>query len=119
MTATLYERLGGRDRLARIVEDAVDNHLRNPKIRHRFENTDEREFRKLAYEFFAAGSGGPEIYSGRDLLFDHLGTDIREEEYVAVIDDVMDALARNSVGQSEKAEVLSLLWSLKGQVVRV
>jgi len=119
MSATLFDRLGGSDRLALIVDDIVDNHLKNPKVRTRFENVDQRKLRKLALEFFSAGTGGPHTYSGRDMVATHKGMNISEEEFVAVIDDILLALDQNGVGETEKAEVLSILWSLKNQVIRV
>ncbi len=36
---SLCERLGGEDRIQRLVTDVVDNHLRNPLIRPAARNT--------------------------------------------------------------------------------
>ena len=36
MPATLYERLGGEERIQRLVTDVVENHYGNPLIRARF-----------------------------------------------------------------------------------
>ena len=35
MTANLYDRLGGEERIQKLVADIVDNHYRNPLIRTR------------------------------------------------------------------------------------
>ena len=36
MAATLYERLGGRDGIERLVTDIVENHYNNPLDSHPF-----------------------------------------------------------------------------------
>jgi len=44
---------------------------------------------------------------------------INETEYLAVLDDVMAALDKHGVGQREKEEILSILYGLKGEIIRV
>ena len=38
MSESLYDRLGGAKRIAAIVDDSVEMHLKNPLIKSRFEN---------------------------------------------------------------------------------
>jgi hemoglobin len=38
---------------------------------------------------------------------------------MAVLDDALDALARNGVGQREQEEVLYILYSMRRDIVRV
>jgi len=118
--ATLYERLGGKPGITQLVEDAVNAHLDNPLVKTRFENTADIEHAKrMSVEFFCAGSGGPEAYTGRDLVSAHKGMNISEQEYLAVVDDILFAMNKNQLGESEQKDVLSVLYSLKEQVIRV
>ncbi len=120
MAATLYERLGGTEGITRLVHDAVDAHLNNPVVKTRFENTRDIEHAKrMSVEFFCAGSGGPQTYSGRDMRTAHRGMNISEQEFLAVVDDIMGAMAKNQVGEAEQKDVLSVLYSLKGDIIRV
>ena len=120
MANTLYERLGGGTGIAQLVEDAVNAHLVNPVVKTRFENTKDIEHaKKMSREFFCAGAGGPEIYTGRDMLTAHKGMNISEQEYVAVVDDILGAMDKNKLGEEEKKEVLAILYSLKGNIIRV
>lgn len=119
-TTTLYERLGKRDGIARITRSLIENHMANPLVKARYEsseNMDRVETRVI--EFFCAGAGGPEAYSGQDMLSTHRGMNISEQEFVAVIDDAMAALQTNHIDPGTRNEVLGILWSLKGEVVRV
>ncbi|WP_374449695.1 group 1 truncated hemoglobin [Stella sp.] len=122
MPATLYERLGGRDRITAIANDLVEAHLVNPLIRQRFLHLDAEGVRKIKHhvvEFFCAGSGGSANYTGRDMLSTHKGMNINEQELVAAIDDVVAAMRKHGVADAECNEVVGILYSLKGDVVRV
>jgi len=117
---SLYDRLGRFDGITRIVDDVMDAHLANPLIRTRFEASQDLDHaKKMAVEFFCAGCGGPESYSGRDLLAAHKGMNISEQEYMAAMDDILAALARNGIDPATCGEVTAVLYSLKGQVIRV
>jgi hemoglobin len=117
--ATLYTRLGGLEKIAVIVSELVDLHLVNPVVKNRFAKSDPAQLKHQATMFFCAGSGGPEQYTGKDMLTAHRTMNISEQEFIAVIDDVLAALDRNHVGMQERMEVLAILYSLKGEVVRV
>ncbi|MFC2093058.1 group 1 truncated hemoglobin [Bacteroidota bacterium] len=120
MSKSLYERLGGVEVITKLVEDAADAHLNNPTVKTRFENAKDLEYAKrMTVEFFCAGSGGPETYTGKDMLTAHKGMNISEQEYLAVIDDIVFALDKNNVGEEENKDVLAILYSLKGQIIRV
>ncbi|MDO9038589.1 MAG: group 1 truncated hemoglobin [Lutibacter sp.] len=122
MTKTLYERLGGRDGISRIVDDTVETHMNNPAVNARFLPYKEQP-EKLAVikqhtiEFFSAGSGGPSIYNGKDMVTAHKGMNISPAEYMHVIDDIFVALDKNLVSEDSKKDVLAILWSLKGMIV--
>lgn len=65
MEKSLYERLGSTDGIKRIVDDVMAAHLRNPAIETRFEAIEDfAHVTKMAVEFFVAGSGGPDPYTG-------------------------------------------------------
>lgn len=119
MAATLFERLGGEDGIQRLVTDIVDNHYRNPLIRTRFEQVKDRAaLERHSLEFLCAGSGGPQAYSGRDLLSAHKGMNISEQELVAAIDDIVAAMTKNRLDASVQNEVVAVRYSLKGDVLR-
>ena len=120
MSKSLYDRLGGSDGIAKIVEDAVEAHLANPIVRTRFENSSDIErSKRLAHEFFCAGSGGPEPYTGRDMRTIQTGMNISEQEYMEVMDDIIGALDKNNIGEEAKNDVIAILYSLKDDIIRV
>jgi len=119
-TVSLYDRLGRFEGITRIVHDVMENHLANPVIRTRFAAAKDLDHaRKMAVEFFCAGCGGPETYTGRDLVIAHTGMNISEQEYMAAMDDILAALEKNDIDPATRGEVTAILYSLKGQVIRV
>ena len=119
---TLYERLGGADGIANIVDDIVDGHMNNPGVKARFLPLKDNpahfaEVRQHLINFLASGSGGPEEYKGMDMVEAHTGMNISQGEYMDVIDDIMAALDKNNVDEDSKKDVLAIAYSLKGQMV--
>ena len=47
------------------------------------------------------------------MIATHRGMNIDSDEFMTVLDDVMQALDTNGLGQKEKEEVLFILYSLK------
>lgn len=119
MSETLFSRLGGAPSVTRIASDLVDNHLVNPLIRARFAGSDVARLKRMAADFFSTGSGGPQVYEGKDMLSAHRHMNISDNEYMAAVDDLMAALTASGVGDAEKAEVLYIFYQLRPNVVRV
>lgn len=116
---TLYERLGGTEGITAIANDLVDLHLDNPRIAPRYAASNVAEVKQAAAAFFIAGTGGPGIYRGRDMRATHQGMNVDNDEFVAVLDDALEALSRQHVGQREKEEVLFILYGMKNDIVGV
>lgn len=120
MSTTLYERLGGANGIARLVDDVMDAHMANPIVKTRFLNIkDVDHAKKMAREFFSAGSGGPQAYTGKDMPTAHRGMNISEQEYLAAMDDIVGAMDKHALDEGTKKDVIAILYSLKGMIIRV
>ena len=115
--ASLYERLGGPNKIREICTDIYDNHASNPRIKSRFVDSNRDAVIQTVWEFFCSGIGGPETYTGKDMVTAHRGMNISGDEFVEVCDDVMAALDKNNIGQKEKDEVLCILYSMKSDII--
>ncbi|MCM5571595.1 group 1 truncated hemoglobin [Burkholderiaceae bacterium FT117] len=118
MGDTLYQRLGGAERIGAIVDESIDRHAVNPVLAPRFRGKDLPRLKKIGTQFFCAGIGGPQEYEGRDLRTAHAGMNVSEQEFVATIDDIVAALASHGVARPETDEVVAILYSLKDEVLR-
>ncbi len=120
--ATLYERLGEEEGIKAIVDDVVEAHMNNPAISARFLPYKERpeyldQIKKHTVAFFGAGSGGPQVYKGRDMTTTHKGMNINATEYMHVIDDAMAVLDKHNKDEQTKKDVLSIFYSLKDLMI--
>ena len=117
-TASLYERLGGGQRIAAIVEETLDRHAVNPVLAPRLRGKDLPRLKERLVLFFCAGAGGPQRYDG-DVRAAHTGLNINEQELVAAMDDIVAAMRAAGAGPAEVNEVVAILYSLKEDVLRL
>ncbi len=121
---SLYERLGGIDGITAIVGDVVEAHMTNPVVKARFlplkdNPTHFAQVTQHLINFFAAGSGGPEQYTGKDMPTAHRGMNISQGEYMSVIDDILLALDKRKIDEQSRKDVLAILFSLKDQMIGI
>lgn len=117
--ATLFERIGGRAGLERIVPDVVRLHLVNPLVGERFRAAKKSpaELSRLAVEFFATGLSGLATYDGLSMPAAHEGMGIDAADYIAVLDDILQALQEHGVGMQEQAELLYIAYGMKQEII--
>lgn len=123
-TVTLYERLGGAAGIRRIVDGAIAAHMENPVIGHRFQPYVDRperveEIKQHTCDFFAAGSGGPDTYTGRNMTEAHRGMEIDGAEYDAAADDILKTMEALNYDAETRAEAGAILDSLKPDIIHV
>ena len=119
---SLYERLGGSEGIAVLVDDIIEAHMVNPAIKARYLPSKDdpvhfEQLKKHLRDFLGAGTGGPETYSGMDMPAAHRGMNINEGEYMHVLDDILSALDKNNIDGQTRNEVLAIGYSLKGDII--
>ncbi len=121
---SLYDRLGGTNGIEAIVDEIVNLHMSNPTVKARFLPLKDdpqhfTEVRKHIIEFLVTGTGGPQVYSGKDMTAAHKGMNISQGEYISVVDDIMKALDSKSIDEQTKKDVLFIAYSLKDTMLNV
>ena len=114
---SLYERLGAMDGIARIVTDTVALHHENPDIGHYFDGVDDAQLIRHVVAFFAAGTGGPANYEGRDMTSTHATMHMSDANFDSAVSDVANAAEANGVDADSIAEVGVILESLRPAVM--
>ncbi len=114
---SLYDRLGGKPAIAAVVDDFISNVAADPKINARFAGANVAHLKQLLVEQICAGAGGPCIYSGRDMATAHRGMNIHDEEFDALVGDLVKSLDKFNVRDPEKGELLALLGPARSQIV--
>lgn len=119
MADSLYQRLGGAERIGAIIDEAIDRHAANPVLAPRFRGKDLPRLKRLGTQFFCAGIGGDPTCEGRDLRSAHAGMNVSEQEFLATMDDIVAALQSHGVGAAETNEVVAIPYSLRNDVLRL
>ncbi|MGQ3486987.1 group I truncated hemoglobin [Roseovarius pacificus] len=122
MEQTLYRRLGGQPGIKALVDDIIEAHMNNPTLGPRFlpyrETPEDLEAAKAHLcDFLGAGSGGPEEYTGRDMVSAHRGMNISVAEYMAALDDIMVTLTEHEIDDQTCKDVLMISFTLKSEIV--
>lgn len=117
---SLYQRLGGHDALAAVVDEFIARLAADPQLQRFLTglSTDSKKrLRQHLLEQFCAATGGPCIYLGRDMKTVHTGLGITEKDWEAGAKDLVAALDKFKVPQREKDEVVAFVASLKKDIV--
>lgn len=113
----LFDRLGGLPAITAVVEEFVTRTTTDARIKERFFNTDAVELKKLLVEFVCSATGGPCKYTGRSMVDSHAGMELVEDEFNALVEDLVAALDKFKVPEQEKGEILGALGPLKPDMV--
>jgi hemoglobin len=114
---SLYDRLGGKDAITAVVDDFVNNAAGDEKIKHFFANTDAPALKAKLVDQICEATGGPCKYTGKDMKTTHTGMKITEDDFNALVGDLVKSLDKFKVQEKEKTELLTALASMKGDIV--
>lgn len=119
-TPTLYQRLGGYDAIAAVTDDFIGRLLSDAQFERFFagHSADSKgQIRQHIVDQLCAATGGPCIYTGRDMKTTHAGLGISEADWTRSVEHLTATLDKFSVPATEKAEVLGIASSLKPDIV--
>jgi len=115
---SLYERLGGKDAIAGVVKEFVENQVaKDARINAFFANADIPGFEAKLIDQICQATGGPCKYTGKDMRTAHTGMNVKDSDFNALVEDLTKALDKFKVPDKEKGELLGALAGMKGDVV--
>jgi hemoglobin len=117
---SLYERLGGYNAIAAVVDSMMSKLARDPRLAKYFAGHCEdsrRRLRQLQVEMICQATGGPCYYLGRDMKTVHKGLGIDGADWTAAISHLVGAMDALKVADEEQKEVLSLLNGIKNEIL--
>jgi hemoglobin len=116
---SLYQRLGGYDAIAAIIDDLFARMREDPKFaRFSVRSLDSRNrSRQLLVDQICALAGGPCVYIGRDMRASHAGLGITEDEWESNLRHTMTALQKKGIAKPEQQEFLALFTQYKADIV--
>jgi hemoglobin len=117
---TLYQRLGGREGIALVVDDFVANMVADRRVNDRFKGLQPPAVFKLKSNLsdqICDATGGPCAYLGKDMKTAHKAMNISEAEWNAAVENLVKALDKHKVPSAAKAELLGALSPMKKDIV--
>jgi hemoglobin len=117
---SLYQRMCGYDVIAAVIDDLFAILHDDPAFARFFGGRSEDSVirsRQLLVDQMCALSGGPCHYIGRDMQTSHRGLGITDVEWEANMKAADAALAKNRVGDAERAEFLALFERYRDDIV--
>ena len=120
---SLYERLGGVNAIAMVVDRFSDEIVKNPKLNvnpQLKEWNGKGELPSLKFMrtlWICQETGGPFRYTGKDMHEAHKDLHLTSEEFDEVGAEFASALDHFGVPEREKGEVLAAILAHKAEVV--
>ena len=134
--ATLYQRLGGEERIRLIVDDFVKRVLEDPRVNFSrkgvtkgglFRRDRSVEWNPTAQnvqrlkdhfvQFISLAAGGPAQYSGQPIKRAHADMQITKAEFDATIGDLKATLDKLDVPSDVQKDLLAIFESTRPQIV--
>jgi len=117
---SLYQRLGGYDALAAVVDDFIVRLVTDKQFEKFFvghADDSKKQIRQHILDQFCAATGGPCIYRGRSMKMSHAGLGITNAQWDAAAKHLAASLDKFNVPEKEKGEVLAFVTTLKKDIV--
>lgn len=117
---SLYLRLGGYDALAAVTDDFIGRLATNKQLTRFFgglSDDSKAKLRQHVIDLLCQTTGGPCVYTGRDMKTSHKGLGITEADWEAAVKDLNGTLDKFKVPKAERDEVVAAISGLKKDIV--
>lgn len=117
---SLYQRLGGYEAIAAVVDEFVGRLVNDPQFARFFvglSNDSKKRVRQHIVDQFCAAAGGPCLYTGREMKTSHQGLGITEADWNAAAKHLVATLDKFKVPKKEQDDLLAFVSSVKKDIV--
>jgi hemoglobin len=116
-TDTLYDDMGGKPGIDRLVDISVDNYLADDRIKATFDQSNMDRIRMELKDQFCQVAGGPCIYKGHNMVAAHKGLHLTNADFNALVEDLQTAMDSCGIAFSTQNRFLARLAPYQHQVV--
>lgn len=113
----LYQQLGGKPGIAKIVGDFLPIVLADARIKEAFKDADTERLGMLLAEQFCELSGGPCKYSGEDMKAAHRDMAITNAHFNALAEDLQLAMEKNNIPSAAQNRLIAKLAPMQRTIV--
>jgi hemoglobin len=117
---SLYERLGAKEGITKVVDSFIKNLTSNDLTKKRFAKLPKdrlEKFRKNLIDQICKESGGDCEYTGKTMKEAHKGMKITEAEWNATVSALKAALEENKVPENEQNDLIAAIAPMKEDIL--
>ena len=116
---SMFQGLGGKDGIKRIVDTFVKLILDDARINTNFKDSDKANLKLRLFEQFCELSGGPCKYGGKSMVDIHDGLNITDAQFNAVAEKLQIAMEQHDVPSRIQNKLVAKLAPMhKDMVIR-
>jgi hemoglobin len=117
----LYTRLGGYERLVRVLDGVSGRLMRHERLSAFFRGhstTSKQRLSQHFIEFICAQAGGPFHLTGMPLITAHEGLEITHEDFEIFCDLFRESCQKHKLSKAETSELLALVQQFEKDIVQ-
>jgi len=117
---SLFERLGGKEGITKVVDAFMKNMASNDVTKKRIAKLPKdriEKFRNNLIDQICKESGGDCEYNGKSMKDAHKGMKITDAEWNATVSALKAALDENKVGENEQNDLIAAIAPMKEDIV--
>ena len=113
---TLFERIGGEQMIAEVIDEFYDRVLADPDLKPFFRNTSMDKLRRMQREFFSAALDGPTTYTGKPLSHVHHGRGITKHHFTLYVNHLLDTLRYRGINDQDVTDIISRISTYANEI---
>lgn len=114
---SLYQALGERPGITRIVEGMLLKIARDERIVERFRKINIQRLRDKLIEQFCVEAGGPCTYTGDSMAESHKGQSVSRSDFNALVEDLIAAMEDQGIAVPVQNLLIARLAPMRSEVI--
>jgi hemoglobin len=112
-----FERIGGAETVATLVDAFYDRVLADPDLAPFFEHADLPKLLEMQRLVFSMALGGPDSYVGRSLAHAHRGRGISREHFQKFVDHLFETLEEYELTETERHDMIGRINTYSSDIL--
>lgn len=113
----VFQDFGGKPGISKVIDDFLGIWQDDPRINGALKEADVERLGSLLKEQFTQLTGGPAVYSGKDMKTAHQNMGLHNADFNALAEDLQKAMERNNVPVRAQNKLLAKLAPMQHQIV--
>jgi hemoglobin len=113
----VFQHFGGKAGISKVIDDFLVIWQADPRISQRLADADVERLGALLKEQITQLTGGPAVYSGKDMHSAHAQMGLRNVDFNALAEDLQLSMEKNGIASRDQNKLLAMLAPMQKQIV--